>query len=109
MAITAPGRVLLQNLPLKFVKTRGAERKSVDTQVQLIPFIDFLIVLVVFLLTTFGASGDLDAQRPGLVMPDASNVEAIAPAPIITIDSEVILIDHQRVASTRDLAQTAGL
>jgi biopolymer transport protein ExbD len=109
MAITAPGRVLLQHLPLRFVKTRGSGRKSVDSAILLIPFIDFLIVLVVFLLTTFGASGDLDAQRPGLIMPNAAHVEAIAPAPIIAIDHEVILVDRQRVASTRDLAQTSSL
>ncbi|HEY8432850.1 MAG TPA: biopolymer transporter ExbD, partial [Sandaracinaceae bacterium] len=66
MPIHTPGRVLLHHIPLKFVHDRvaGGGRKSVDVSIALIPFIDFLITLVVFLLTSFSATGELLAQRP---------------------------------------------
>ena len=72
MAIQRPEPVLLHNVPLKFVRERvsGHGRKSVDHQIPLIPFIDFLIVLVIFLLMSFSASGELVGQwRQGFASP----------------------------------------
>ena len=111
MPIHHPGRVLLHHIPLKFVNDRvaGGGRKSTDVSIALIPFIDFLITLVVFLLTSFSASGELLAQRPNLVMPVASNVHAIDIAPIIAIDPSVVTLDNRRMADTQTLAAAAGL
>lgn len=111
MPIHNPGRVLLHHIPLKFVHDRvaGGGRKGVDVQIALVPFIDFLITLVVFLLTSFSASGELLAQRPNLVMPEATNTRDIEIAPIIAIDPQVITLDNRRVADTTSLTQTPGL
>jgi biopolymer transport protein ExbD len=111
MPIHNPGRVLLHHVPLKFVNDRvaGGGRKATDVAIALIPFIDFLITLVVFLLTSFSASGELLAQRPNLVMPVAANVHAIDIAPIIAIDPSVVTLDNRRMADTQTLAAAAGL
>ncbi len=111
MPIHTPGRVLLHHIPLKFVHDRvaGGGRKGVDVQIALVPFIDFLITLVVFLLTSFSASGELLAQRPNLVMPEASHVRDLEIAPIIAIDPQVVTLDNNRVADTQSLAATAQL
>ena len=49
-----------------------------DSAIPLVPFIDFLITLVVFLLTSFSATGQIGSQRPNLVMPGAEHVEDLA-------------------------------
>ena len=107
MAIHQPGRRLLHAVPLKFVYNRvaGGGRKSVDVSITLIPFIDFLIVLVVFLLMSFSASGELLAQQKDLVMPNAVNAGELEIAPIIAISPSVISLDGRRVADTQTLAQ----
>ncbi|NOY90772.1 MAG: biopolymer transporter ExbD [Deltaproteobacteria bacterium] len=111
MPIHQPGKVLLHHIPLKFVHNRvaGGGRKSVDMSIPLVPFIDFLIVLVVFLLMSFSASGELVAQQPSITMPDAVNTQALDIAPIITIDARVITLDGMRVADYSTLAQTANI
>lgn len=111
MPIKRPEKVLLHHVPLKFVrnKTAGGGRKSVDTAIPLIPFIDFLITLVVFLLSSFSASGELLSQRPNLVMPQASNAVDLELAPIVAIDARVVTLDGRRMADTPTLASTAGL
>ncbi len=111
MPIHTPGRVLLHHIPLKFVHDRvaGGGRKGVDVSIALIPFIDFLITLVVFLLTSFSASGELLAQRPNLVMPEAANAIDLEIAPIIAIDPEVVTLDNRRMADTESLAASAQL
>lgn len=109
MPIHTPGRVLLKNVPLKFVsdKVAGHGGKSVNTEIPLVPFIDFLITLVVFLLMSFSASGELLAQKPSIVMPKAANVVDLATAPVIAIDAVVVTLDGLQMADTPSLASSA--
>jgi biopolymer transport protein ExbD len=106
MAIHKPGKVLLTQVPLKFVrkKVTGGAKKSVDSEIPLVPFIDFLVTLVVFLLTSFSASGELLAQQPNLKMPDAKNVVDLEIQPVISINPDVVTLDGRRIADTRTLA-----
>lgn len=109
MAIQRPGKVLLKNVPLKFVRSKvaGGGKKSVDHEIPLVPFIDFLITIVVFLLMSFSASGELLAQQPNLKMPDAVNTVDLEPQPVIAINPDVITLDGRRMADTRTLEQEA--
>lgn len=109
MAIKRPQPELLHHIPLRFVRNRvaGHGRKTVDHQIPLIPFIDFLIVLVIFLLMSFSASGELVAQQPTISMPEAANTEQIEISPIVAIDARVVTLDGSRVADTQTLAATA--
>ena len=109
MAIQRPEPILLHNVPLKFVRERvsGHGRKSIDHQIPLIPFIDFLIVLVIFLLMSFSASGELVAQQPTITMPAAKNTEQIEISPIVAVDERVITLDGTRVADTQTQGQSA--
>lgn len=111
MPIHNPGKVLLHQIPLKFVHDRvaGGGRKGVDVAIALVPFIDFLITLVVFLLTSFSASGELLSQRPNLIMPEAANARELEIAPIIAVDPQVVMLDNRRMADTPTLAATPQL
>jgi biopolymer transport protein ExbD len=106
MPINQPGKVLLRNIPLEFVskKVSGHGAKAVDVSIPLVPFIDFLIVLVVFLLISFSASGELLAQKANLKMPKAANVVDIDISPVIAVDPVVITLDGRRMADTATLA-----
>lgn len=109
MAIHRPGKVLLTRIPLSFVrkKVSGGGKKAVDSEIPLVPFIDFLVTLVVFLLTSFSASGELLAQQPNLKMPDAKHVTELEIHPVISINPDVITLDGRRIADTRTLAADA--
>ena len=105
MPIHTPGKVLLKNVPLKFVagKVGGGSHKSVNTEIPLVPFIDFLITLVVFLLMSFSASGELLAQQPSIKLPNASNTTQLEVAPVIAIDAQVVTLDGRRMVDTQTL------
>jgi len=106
MPIQQPGRVLLKNIPLQFVakKVFGHGRKPVDASIPLVPFIDFLITLVVFLLMSFSASGELLAQKANLKMPSAANVGELEVSPVISVDPLVVTLDGRHMADTAALA-----
>lgn len=103
MPVKTPGKVLLHNVPLKFVHDRvaGGGRRGVDAQIVLVPFIDFLITLVVFLLSMFNASGELMAQIPSITMPEAKNTTSLEIAPIVQVDAQLIMLDGNRMVDTK--------
>jgi len=107
MPIHQPGKVLLKHVPLDFVakKVGGHGAKPVDVSIPLVPFIDFLITLVVFLLMSFSASGELLAQKANLTMPKAANVVDLEPNPVVSIDPVTVTLDGRRMADTTTLAE----
>jgi biopolymer transport protein ExbD len=111
MPIHKPDKVLLHHIPLKFVRSKvvGGGGKSLDAAIPLVPFIDFLITLVVFLLSSFSASGELVTNRPNLVMPNAEHVRELELAPIVAIDERTVTLDGRRMADTATLAATPGV
>ena len=65
--ISVPGPVLKHHIALKFVlkKVSGGGQRSVNMELPLIPFIDFLLCIVLFLLSSFSASGETSPECSG--------------------------------------------
>jgi biopolymer transport protein ExbD len=100
--IAVPGRRLLKGVPLKFVakKVGGGGSKSVNHDIPLIPFIDFLLCIVLFLLASFSASGELPVDKD-VKLPLADNVQDMTTAPMVAITGNTILVDGIPAGSTR--------
>jgi biopolymer transport protein ExbD len=100
--IVVPGRRLLKGVPLKFVakKVGGGGSKNVNHDIPLIPFIDFLLCIVLFLLASFSASGELPVDKD-VKLPLADNVEDMTTAPMVAITGNTILVDGIPAGSTR--------
>jgi biopolymer transport protein ExbD len=98
--IVAPGRRLLHRIPLPFVQNRvkGHGRKSPNASLNLVSFIDFLVVTVVFLLMSFSASGECKARD--VTVPSAVNAEAMVEAPMVTVNHGQILVDGVSAGSS---------
>lgn len=101
MAITRPAPRLCASVPLSFVRHGSGGRKRVDAAIALIPFIDFLLTVVVFLLMAFSASGEIPLAA--VVLPEASNGADVEHAPVIAVDASVVTVAGQRVADTPSL------
>jgi biopolymer transport protein ExbD len=101
-----PGRRLLKGLPLRFVakKVAGGGHKSVNHDVPLIPFIDFLLCIVLFLLASFSASGELPVDK-NVELPQADNVDDMTTAPMVAITGQMILVDGIQAGTTREVKE----
>src|SRR5580692_3639627 len=82
--IAVPGRRLMHQIPLAFVrkKVAGGGARSTNHEVPLIPFIDFLLCIVCFLLASFSASGELPVDK-NVKLPNAENVMDMTEAPMV--------------------------
>ena len=100
--IAVPGRRLLHHIPLKFVrkKVAGGGGRAVNTEIPLIPFIDFLLCIVLFLLASFSATGELPIDK-NVKLPSAENVIDMTEAPMVAITGTQILVDGTPAGSTR--------
>src|SRR6187402_3631694 len=104
--ISVPGRRMLHQIPLEFVKKKaaGGGSRSVNTEIPLIPFIDFLLCIVLFLLASFSASGELPVDK-NVKLPLADNVEDMTTAPMVAITGQMILVDGMPAGTTRPVKE----
>jgi biopolymer transport protein ExbD len=100
--IDQPGRRLMHSVPLKFVlkKVSGHGGRAVNADIALIPFIDFLLVTVIFLLLSFSASGEIGVDKH-IKLPTAENVQAVIDAPMVAVNGNQVLVDGNLAGSTR--------
>lgn len=108
--ITTPGRRLMHHVPLKFVQKRiqGGGGKGVNASLNLTSFIDFLIVVVVFLLMSFSATGEIPVDK-NTKLPSAEHTVDMVDAPIIAITGTNILVDGVPAGSTRPIEDSGRL
>ena len=108
--VGVPGRRLLHHIPLRFVrkKVSGGGARSVNQEIPLIPFIDFLLCIVLFLLASFSASGELPIDK-NVKLPNAENVLDMTDAPMVAVTGTQILVDGSAAGSTRVIEEANRL
>jgi biopolymer transport protein ExbD len=101
--ITKPGPRLKVHVPLKFVAGGAGGRKSGYAELNLTSMVDMLTILVVFLLQTFSASGELLTVQKNIVLPEAQNFTDLEQAPIIAVSKDSVTLDGRPVADSGEL------
>jgi len=110
MAIHEPGRRLMHFVPLKFVQKRvtGGGGRSVAAGLNLTSMIDFLVTIVVFLLASFSASGEIPVDK-NVKLPKAENTIDMVDAPMLSINGSQVLADGTAAGSTRAIEEAGRL
>ncbi len=108
--VSVPGRRLLHHVPLNFVKNKivGGGGRSVNQEIPLIPFIDFLLCIVLFLLASFSATGEIPLDK-NVKLPSAQNAMDMLEAPIVAVSGTQILVDGIPAGSTRAIIDAGKL
>src|SRR5207253_9520663 len=101
--IEKPGPHLQTEIPLKFANRGGHSKKSGYAELNLTSMVDMLTILVVFLLQTFSASGELLSVSKNIVLPEATNFKDLEQAPIIAVSRDSVTLDGRMVANADQL------
>jgi len=105
MPIHVPGPRLFSSIPFQHLGGKGSQgKKSVNAALNLTALVDMMTMLVVFLLMTFSASGEILMAQKGLVLPDAAQKEELKRAPIVTITADVITFNGEPMSDPRTIA-----
>ncbi|MBX2811473.1 MAG: biopolymer transporter ExbD [Myxococcales bacterium] len=103
MPIVKPGKRPFAPWLLKHSAfSRGSQRNSGYADLLLTPLIDMFVILVVFLIMNFSATGELPIAA-GIELPKASVTNEREQAPAIDISEESLSVEGFLVGAPRDL------
>lgn len=89
-------------------KLSHAGRKSLDAPLNLVAYIDMMTMLVIFLLMSFSATGEILFVQKNIVLPNAQNWAELERAPVIGVSKDVVTLDGSQVATADDLMKDAN-
>jgi len=108
--IGSPGPHLKHHVGLGSGGSHGS--KSVFASLQLTPMIDMFIVVLIFLLMTFSATGEILFVSKDIKLPFAEKVDKLDRAPVIAISypeddpsGGVVTLDGSEVSTARELLE----
>lgn len=78
-------------------------RRSVNAELNVVPMVDMMTMLVIFLLQQFSATGEVLYMQKDIKLPEAAHGQTIEVAPVIAISAEQVVVGGQKVADVRDL------
>jgi biopolymer transport protein ExbD len=105
MPIKTPGPRLGREVSLEMARKRmtGQHKKSVQASLNLVAYIDMMTTIVIFLLMTFSASGEILFVSKSIVLPNAMNWKELERAPVIGVSADVVTLDGKPVADSGEL------
>jgi len=105
MPVKQAGPRLYKSIPFKHLGKGSATgaSKSQNVNLNLVPFVDTMTILVCFLLMVFSTSGELLKAQKGLELPEAVSKDALQEAPIIVITKSEVSFMGTQVATIDSL------
>ena len=101
MSIKAPGSRIGSSVHMKGLKIGGhGSRKGMLFDLNLTPMIDMFSILVVFLLITFSATGEILMQQKDIQLPKAYSGRTLERVPMIGISSGSLVFEGEEVMKT---------
>ena len=84
-------------------------RKATNADLNVVPMVDMMTMLVIFLLQQFSATGEVLFMQKDIKLPDARHGQTIEMAPVITISASEITVIGKKVADVADLERDGYL
>jgi biopolymer transport protein ExbD len=110
MAIVQPGKRPSKRLARSKVLGGkiGRGRKATNAELNVVPMVDMMTMLVIFLLQQYSATGEVIYMQKDIRLPDARHGQMIDQAATIAISAEQVVVAGQKVADVADLDRDAG-
>lgn len=89
--------------------TGAGGKKKLNEDLLLTPLIDMFVILVVFLIMNFSASGELVSISKDIKLPKATTTSDMERAPIIQISANTVAIEGVKVGDSEDLLREDDL
>ncbi|MCK6550862.1 biopolymer transporter ExbD [Myxococcota bacterium] len=88
---------------------KGAKKASPVAELLLTPLIDMFVILVVFLIMNFSATGELVQISKEIRLPVAETVSELDRAPIIQISANTVAIEGVKVGESEEILKDPDL
>jgi len=106
MAIETPGKRFGKRLRKSKVFGHGhAAKKSINSDLLITPMVDMFVIIVLFLIANFSATGEILNMTKEIQLPTATHVDELELAPVVMISNDDIIINGLSVARVADLSR----
>ena len=107
MAIHIPGPRLGRSIPIKAAKARltGKGRRSLYAGLMLTSLIDMFVILVIFLIQNFSASGEILFTSKDIRLPAAKITSELQRAPVVAVSKTTVVLEGDKVEDVDDMRQ----
>jgi biopolymer transport protein ExbD len=87
-------------------------RRSTNADLNVVPMVDMMTMLVIFLLQQFSATGEVLYMQKDIKLPDSRHGQQIEVAPVIAVSGDQVVVSGQKVANVveveKDPSQIIG-
>jgi biopolymer transport protein ExbD len=107
MAIKVPGKRYGKRLQHSKVFGHGAAHghKSGNADVLITPLVDMFVIIVLFLIANFSATGEVLMMTKDIQLPEAVNVKEMEMNPVIMVSGDEVSISGNVVGRVQDLVK----
>jgi len=106
MPIVTPGKRYCPRLQKSKIFGKGGHgKKGTYADLLITPLVDMFVIIVIFLLQNFSASGEILFMRSDIILPDAKNGQEIERAPVVQISNDSIMLDGNPIVEVAELTR----
>ena len=104
MPIVQPGKRPAKRFEKSKIHGKGKHgRKESNAELNVVPMVDMMTMLVIFLLQQFSSTGEVLYMQKDIKLPDARHGQIIEIAPVVAISASEIAVVGVKVADISDL------
>lgn len=106
MPIKVPGKRYGKRLERSKVFGGGAGgKKSGYADLLITPLVDMFVIIVLFLIANFSATGEVLMMTKDIELPEAINVKEVEMVPVVMVSNEQVLVNSQFVGRVEDITK----
>jgi biopolymer transport protein ExbD len=107
MAIQVPGKRFGKRLQRSRVFGKGKlnAKRVMTADLLITPMVDMFVIIVLFLIANFSATGDVLNITKDIRLPEAVNVKDIELVPVVMISNEQVLVSGTVIGRVEDLSR----
>ena len=106
MAIQVPGKRFGKRLEKSKVFGHGGiSKRPMFADLLITPMVDMFVIIVLFLIANFSATGEVLMMTKDIQLPEAVNVREVEMVPVVMISKDQVLVSGTVIGRVEDLAR----
>lgn len=105
MAIVSPGKRFGARLQHSKIFGQLHTTKTVFADLNVTPLVDMFVILVLFLIANFSATGEILAMSKDIELPEAANTDELTMAPVVQVSKDAVVVSGTMIGRVDDLTR----
>ena len=106
MPIEVPGKRYGKRLARSKVFGEGGHhKKGMFADLNVTPMVDLFVIIVLFLIANFSATGEVVMMSKEISLPEAAHVKEIDFAPVIQVSADAVIVNGKEVGKVEELTR----